>query len=145
MPRRSYPGGIPTTFQIYLLFATEAVYIYIKSFVFTQLAGKPRIMQKFVVSITTTSSQFLGNMTCSYFHCYHSFNLAPYNPPLTVWHGRKARFTLVLPTSVNSCTDTNSITYLGTPKLYWTKWIITMDTNCHQRPVNKVVLPTVNT
>ena len=74
-------------------------------------------MQKFVVSITTISSQFFGNMTCSYFHHYHSFNLAPYNLPLTVWHWRKAGSALVFPVSVNSRADTDSITYPGILKL----------------------------
>ena len=56
-------------------------------------------------------------MTCIYFHCYHSFYLAPYNPPLTVWHWRKVGPTQEYPASIISGAHTDSITYPGMSKL----------------------------
>jgi hypothetical protein len=87
--------------------------MFIFQLLYFHIAGREaRIMQKAVLSITTKLilSQFLGNITCSYCHCYHSFNPAPYNLLLTVWHWRKAGRTPGFPTSVIICAHTHSIT-----------------------------------
>jgi hypothetical protein len=88
--------------------------------------------------------QFLGNMTCSFFHLYNSPNLTPYISPLTVLHWRICRpytatadrtqqlqavhsncrpYTAVagrtqqFPTPVNSGAYTDCINYPGIPNL----------------------------
>jgi len=83
-------------------------------------------------------SHFLGNMSCRYFQFYHSFN-----PTLAVWHWRKAGSTPKFLISVNSWADTDSITYPGISKLYLTQLNIKRGKNHPQRPINKVVLPTL--
>jgi hypothetical protein len=62
--------------------------------------------------------QFLDNMTCMYFHCYHSFNLEPYNQSAT--HSLALEESRPYP---------DSITYSGMSKLNWGQRTVMRNTN----------------